>query len=68
MNKHAIVGMSITTAAYNLYWTRDTRKEEMACDFSDIAEQAQRNLHWAGVEDYSITAKDVEQCLFGAAE
>ena len=68
MNKHAIIGMSIATAAYNLYWTRDTRREEMACDFSDIAEEAQRNVNWAGITDCEITAKDVEQCLFGDVE
>lgn len=68
MNRQAIIGMSIATATYNRDWSKDTRRDEMAWDFDDIAKEAQRNLHWAGVEDYSITAKDVEQCLFGVAE
>ena len=66
MNQNAVIGLCIATAAYNRNWCKDTSFDEMFDDFEEIAEQAQFNLEWTGVnQDCEITTADVAASLFG---
>lgn len=64
INLKAVKGMAIVTALHQRAWSPDSEPSEVERDFPGICQQAEENLHWAGIID-TVTDDDILNAVWG---